>query len=36
MTLPLRLPDDLRSAFKEPLGPVYTDAEALLAEAGDP
>ena len=35
MTL-LRLPDDLRSAFKEPLGPVYADAEPLLAAAGDP
>ena len=35
MTL-LRLPDDLRSAFKEPLGPVYVDAEPLLADAGDP
>jgi hypothetical protein len=32
----LRLPDDLRSAFKEPLGPVYTDASALLSVAGDP
>ncbi|MFB6155749.1 MAG: GTP-dependent dephospho-CoA kinase family protein [Haloferacaceae archaeon] len=32
----LRLPDDLRSAFKEPLGPVYTDVDALLAEAGGP
>ena len=32
----LRLPDDLRGAFKEPLGPLYTDAEALLADAGDP
>ena len=34
--LPLRLPADLRSAFKEPLGPVYVDAEPLLADAGDP
>ncbi|MFB6107273.1 MAG: GTP-dependent dephospho-CoA kinase family protein [Haloplanus sp.] len=32
----LRLPDDLRGAFKEPLGPVYTDADALLADAGTP
>jgi uncharacterized protein (UPF0218 family) len=26
----LRLPRSLRSAFKEPFGPVYTDAESLL------
>ena len=32
----LRLPDDLRGAFKEPFGPVYTDAERLLSEAGRP
>ena len=32
----LRLPDDLRAAFKEPMGPVYTDPAALLADAGDP
>ncbi|MFC5367759.1 GTP-dependent dephospho-CoA kinase family protein [Salinirubrum litoreum] len=32
----LRLPDDLRGAFKEPFGPVYTDAERLLADAGTP
>jgi uncharacterized protein (UPF0218 family) len=32
----LRLPDDLRAAFKDPLGPVYTDAEDLLADAGRP
>jgi hypothetical protein len=32
----LRLPADLRSAFKEPFGPVYTDAEDLLDDAGDP
>jgi hypothetical protein len=32
----LRLPSDLRGAFKEPFGPVYTDAEDLLADAGDP
>lgn len=32
----LRLPDDLRSAFKDPMGPVYTDPERLLADAGDP
>lgn len=35
MTL-LRLPTDLRGAFKEPLGPVYEDATSLLADAGRP
>ncbi len=29
----LTLPDSLRDAFKEPLGPVTTDADALLAAA---
>jgi uncharacterized protein (UPF0218 family) len=32
----LRLPHDLRAAFKEPMGPVYTDADGLLAAAGHP
>jgi hypothetical protein len=32
----LRLPDDLRGAFKDPFGPVYTDAERLLSDAGRP
>ncbi len=32
----LRLPDSLRTAFKDPLGPVYRDAESMLREAGDP
>jgi hypothetical protein len=32
----LRLPEAIRAEFKDPLGPVSTDAEALLAEAGDP
>ncbi|WP_284012754.1 GTP-dependent dephospho-CoA kinase family protein [Halobaculum litoreum] len=32
----LSLPDDLRGAFKDPMGPVYTDTERLLADAGDP
>jgi uncharacterized protein (UPF0218 family) len=32
----LTLPEDLRSAFKEPFGPVYSDADALLAAAGQP
>jgi hypothetical protein len=31
----LTLPDSLRDAFKEPLGPVATDAEALLAAAAE-
>ncbi|QZP36518.1 GTP-dependent dephospho-CoA kinase family protein [Halobaculum magnesiiphilum] len=35
MTL-LTLPDDLRGAFKEPMGPVYTDTEQLLSATGDP
>jgi len=32
----LRLPDDLRAAFKDPLGSVYQDAERLLRDAGTP
>jgi len=34
----LELPDDLRGAFKEPLGAVFTDPESLLADddAGRP
>jgi hypothetical protein len=32
----LSLPPALREAFKEPFGPVYTDAAALLADAGRP
>jgi hypothetical protein len=32
----LVLPEDLRAAFKDPFGPIYTDPEALLAEAGAP
>ena len=34
----LELPDDLRGAFKDPLGPVFTDPETLLAadDAGTP
>nr|WP_245838536.1 GTP-dependent dephospho-CoA kinase family protein [Natronoarchaeum philippinense] len=32
----VRLPDELRSAFKDPLGPLYTDAEELLSDAGEP
>jgi len=29
----LELPEDLRGAFKDPLGPVFTDPESLLAAA---
>jgi uncharacterized protein (UPF0218 family) len=32
----LSLPPALRDALREPFGPVYTDAEALLADAGRP
>jgi len=32
----LRLPDDRRDEFGDPMGPVYEDAEALLADAGRP
>jgi hypothetical protein len=32
----LRLPKSLRSEFKEPFGPVYTDADDLLAEVDGP
>jgi uncharacterized protein (UPF0218 family) len=32
----LELPEALRGAFKDPLGPVYADADELLAAAGDP
>ncbi|WP_435063369.1 GTP-dependent dephospho-CoA kinase family protein [Halobaculum sp. EA56] len=32
----LTLPDDVRGAFKDPMGPVYTDTERLLSDAGDP
>lgn len=31
----LTLPDSLRDAFKEPMGPVTTDADALLAAAAE-
>jgi hypothetical protein len=31
----LTLPKSLRSEFKEPFGPVYTDTEALLGDAGE-
>lgn len=32
----LELPADLRSELKEPLGPIYQDADELLAAAGEP
>jgi len=32
----LELPVDVRSELKEPFGPLFTDAETLLAEAGSP
>ncbi|SFB81607.1 hypothetical protein SAMN05444422_102172 [Halobiforma haloterrestris] len=32
----LVLPDDLRSELKEPLGPIETDADALLEDVGEP
>jgi len=32
----LDLPRELRSELKEPMGSLYTDADALLADAGDP
>lgn len=32
----LELPESERGAFKEPMGPVYTDSERLLADAGEP
>jgi len=35
-TVVVRLPDELRAAFKEPLGPLYTDADELLSDGGEP
>ena len=32
----LTLPDSLRGELKDPLGPIYTDSERLLADAGEP
>jgi len=32
----LTLPDELRAAFKDPMGPVYTDSERLREELGAP
>lgn len=31
----LTLPDEMRGDLKEPMGPIFTDAERLLAAAGD-
>jgi len=37
MTAPVvELPDSLRSELKDPLGPIFTEASALLAETGRP
>ncbi|WP_202932653.1 GTP-dependent dephospho-CoA kinase family protein [Halorussus salinus] len=30
------LPAEMRGELKEPMGPIFTDAERLLADAGDP
>lgn len=32
----LKLPEELRSELKAPMGPIYTDVESLLADAGTP
>ena len=32
----LTLPDELRGAFKDPLGPIHTDANRLRPDLGDP
>lgn len=36
MPVILELPTDLRAAFKDPFGPVYTDPETLLREVDGP
>ena len=36
MSVVLELPTSMRGELKDPLGPVYTDTEALLADAGEP
>ncbi|MFB6171130.1 MAG: GTP-dependent dephospho-CoA kinase family protein [Haloarculaceae archaeon] len=36
MTVLVELPRELRGELKDPFGPIYTDADALLADAGDP
>ena len=35
-TILAKVPTEMREELKEPLGEVYTDTDALLAEAGDP
>jgi uncharacterized protein (UPF0218 family) len=35
-TTVVKLPDSLRSELKDPMGPIFTDAESLLQEAGSP
>ena len=35
-TILAKLPAEMREELKEPLGAVYADADALLAEAGEP
>ncbi len=35
-TILAKLPAELRSELKEPLGPIYTDTEKLLSDVGDP
>ena len=32
----LSLPDDLRTSFKDPLGPIYTQTDAILERANEP
>ncbi len=32
----LQLPDDVREEFRDPLGPIYADADELLTDAGSP
>lgn len=32
----LTLPDDLRGAFKDPLGPIHTDTDRLRTDLGEP
>lgn len=35
-TILAKMPTEMREELKEPLGEVYTDTDALLADAGDP
>lgn len=36
MAVVLSLPEELRASLKEPFGPIYRDADALLDAAGEP